>query len=169
MLSTRRERLMLGSSRLYKKASDSKKIGRLSPATPYIRSVRLFKNRTVFTEPRRPYICTEELPLYGCSRTSCECTWCRVRPVSRGNREDTIDAHTTTSPPTTLYHHSRLSINIATKPRPATRTRSVQYTIVRVVEVYKKESDSKKIGRFSPATQYISEIWYGTRRSVHSK
>jgi hypothetical protein len=32
---------------LYKKASDSTKIGHVSPSTPYIRSVRLFKNRTV--------------------------------------------------------------------------------------------------------------------------
>jgi hypothetical protein len=46
----------VGSPRLYKKASDSTKIGRLSPATPYIRSVRLFKNRTVCTQPRRPYL-----------------------------------------------------------------------------------------------------------------
>ena len=38
---------IVGSSRLYEKASDSKKIGRFSPATPYIRSVRLFKNMTV--------------------------------------------------------------------------------------------------------------------------
>jgi hypothetical protein len=35
-----------------------KKIGRFSPATPYIRSVRLLINQTVFTEPRRPYIST---------------------------------------------------------------------------------------------------------------
>ena len=40
---------------VYKKASDSTKIGRFSPATPYIRSVQLFKNQTVFTSPRRPY------------------------------------------------------------------------------------------------------------------
>jgi hypothetical protein len=46
---------LLGSSRSCKKASDSEKIVRFSPATPYIRSVRLFINRTVFNEPRRPY------------------------------------------------------------------------------------------------------------------
>ena len=40
---------------LYKKASDSTKIERVFPATPYIRSVRLFKNRTVCTQPLQPY------------------------------------------------------------------------------------------------------------------
>ena len=57
---------MVESQILYKKASDSTKIGRFSPVTPYIRSVPLFKNRTVYTQPRRPYrnACMLELWTY---------------------------------------------------------------------------------------------------------
>ncbi len=38
--------ILVGSPRLYEKASDSETIGRVNPVTPYVRSVRFRNNRT---------------------------------------------------------------------------------------------------------------------------